>query len=68
MSCKMLDELTHPLTGFNGSAIEVSEWISNFTYFIMDVIINYIVYHEYEHTSVSSSSLSTFTNKIISFA
>ena len=34
---------------------------------MMDVIINYMVYHEYEHDSVSSSSLSTFTNKMILF-
>ena len=36
---KVWDEITYPLQNLNGEAVEVLEWISNFTpHFIMDVI------------------------------
>ena len=28
---KILDEITYPFPNFNGAAVEVWEWISNFT-------------------------------------
>ena len=38
---KLWYEITYPFPNFNGTAIEVWEWLSNFIlYFIMDVIIN----------------------------
>ena len=37
----MWDEITYPFPNFNGYAVEVWEWIGNFTqHFIMDVIIH----------------------------
>ena len=39
MHCKVWDEITYQFTKFNGSTIEVWEWISNFIpHFTMDVI------------------------------
>ena len=39
MSGKAWGEITYPFPNFNGSTVEVWEWISNFiTHFIMDVI------------------------------
>ena len=39
MSSKAWDEITYPIINFNGCAVEVLEWISNFTpLFIMGVI------------------------------
>ena len=39
MSCKVWDEITYQFSNFNGCAVEILEWISNFTpYFIIDII------------------------------
>ena len=39
MPGEVLDEITHPFPNFNGAAVEVWEWLSNFIpHFIMDVI------------------------------
>ena len=36
---KVWDEITYPFLNFNGAAVEVLEWISNYIpHFIMDVI------------------------------
>ena len=41
MPSKMRDEITNPFPNFNGYAIAVWKWISNFiSHFIMDVIEN----------------------------
>ena len=35
----MWDEITYPFLNFNGSTVEVCEWISKFTpHFVMDII------------------------------
>ena len=40
MTRKVWDEITYPFLNFNGSTVEVKEWMSNFIpHFIMDVII-----------------------------
>ena len=39
MPSKLWDEITYPFPNFNGSIVEVLEWISNLIpYFIMDAI------------------------------
>ena len=40
MPCKVWGEINYPFPNFNGTAVEVWEWISNFIpYFVIDVII-----------------------------
>ena len=39
MDSKVWDEITYPFLNFNGTSVEVLEWINNFTsHFIMGVI------------------------------
>ena len=41
MPSKVWDEISYPFSNFNGSTVEVWEWICNFTpHYIMDVITN----------------------------
>ena len=40
MPCKVWDKITYPFTNFNGSTVELWEWLNNFiSHIIMDVII-----------------------------
>ena len=41
MHCNMLDEITYPFPNFNGSTVEVWEWISNFILHFTGHVINY---------------------------
>ena len=46
MPCKVWDEITYPFPNYNGSTVEVWEWISNFIpHFILDVITYRILIH-----------------------
>ena len=42
MPSKVWDEISYPLSNFNGAAVEVLQWISNFIpHLMMDVIITH---------------------------
>ena len=61
MPSKVCDEITHPFPNFNGTAIEVWEWISNFiTHYIMDVITYPWMGLQLIHVSKRVSSYSNY--------
>ena len=44
MPCKMCDEIVNPFPNYNGSTVEVFEWINNFIlYIIMDILLIHAV-------------------------